>query len=209
MRRFLLFPLVLATLAALANGAPAAARMLGDPGVPFSADRVLTVGDRSFAGKVFAVPGSQRHEQMVEGVPQVIILHGSEAKGWLVLPGLNSFVEFGFAKAVTELSDSDLLSTKVGEEVIDGQRTTKYRVEHTARDGTMVDGYLWQTKDGIPMRLDGMYTPANGGKPTPVRMELSHVRLGPQDASLFVIPQNMVKLPAGALGPLLGARKPG
>ena len=59
------------------------------------------------------------------------------------------------------------------------------------------------------MRLDGMYTPANGGKPTHVHMELSHVVLGPQEASLFVVPQNMVKLPTGALGPLLGVRKAG
>jgi hypothetical protein len=209
MRRSVLFSLVLAALTILAGVSPSAARMLGDPGVPFSADRSLAIGDRTFSGKLFSVPGSQRHEQMIQGIPQVIILHGSEAKGWLVLPNLNSYVEFGFAKAVAELNDSDLLSTKLGEETIDGHRTTKYRVEHTARDGTMVDGYLWQTREGIPMRLDGMYTPANGGKPTPVRMELSHVRLGPQDASLFAIPQNMVKLPTGSLGPLLGARKPG
>jgi hypothetical protein len=209
MRRFVLFTLVLATVVTLSHAGSAAARMLGDPSVPFSADRALTVGDRTFTGKVFAVPGSQRHELTIGDVPQVIILHGAEAKGWLVLPSLNSFVEFGFGKAALELSDGDLLSTKVGEEVIDGHRTTKYRIEHTARDGTMVDGYLWQTSEGIPMRLDGMYTPANGGKPTPVRMELSHVQLGPQKASLFVVPQNMVKLPTGAIGPLLGAKKAG
>ncbi len=209
MRRSVLFTLVLAAVVTLSHAGSAAARMLGDPSVPFSADRSLTVGDRTFTGKVFAVPGSQRHELTIGDVPQVIILHGAEAKGWLVLPSLNSFVEFGFGKAALELSDGDLLSTKVGEEVIDGHRTTKYRIEHTARDGTMVDGYLWQTSEGIPMRLDGMYTPANGGKPTPVRMELSHVQLGPQKASLFVVPQNMVKLPTGAIGPLLGAKKAG
>jgi hypothetical protein len=209
MRRFVLLTLVLATVIAFTGVRPAAARMLGDPSVPFSADRALTVGDRTFMGKVYAVPGSQRHELMIGEIPQVIILHGADAKGWLILPGLNSFVEFGFAKAALELSDGDLLSTKLGQEVIDGHRTTKYRIEHTAQDGTMVDGYLWQTAEGIPMRLDGMYTPANGGKPTPVRMELSHVQLGPQNASLFVVPQNMVKLPTGALGPLLGAKKAG
>jgi hypothetical protein len=206
MRRFVLFTLALAIAAA---ATPAVARMLGDPRVPFSADRALTIGDRTFTGKVYAVPGSQRHELTIGQIPQVIILHGADAKGWLILPSVNSFVEFGFSKAALELSQSDLLSTKVGEEVIDGHRTTKYRIEHTARDGTMVDGYLWQTAEGIPMRLDGMYTPANGGKPVPVRMELTHVQLGPQDASLFLVPQNMVKLPTGALGPLLGAKKAG
>src|SRR5262249_28313439 len=135
-------------------------------------------------------------------------LHGGDARGWWVLPGLNSMVEFGFAPTAIELSDDDLLSTRLGEETIEGQRTSKYRVEHTARDGTLVDGYLWLTRDGIPMRFTGNYT-TPGGKTPPVRLELSHVRTGPQDPALFQVPQNMVKLPMEALGPLLGKRPGG
>lgn len=207
MRSSLLAALLIAIAAAA--GPAAAARMLGDPSVPFSADRTLTVGDRSFTGKLYAIPGSQRHEQRIAGVDQVIILHGKDARGWLVLPALNSYVEFWFARAAVELKANDLLSTKLGEETIDGQRTSKYRIEHTARDGTMADGYIWLTREGIPMRLDGMYSPAKGGEPTNVHMELSNVRQGPQDAALFAVPQNMMKLPGGALAPLLGIGKPG
>jgi hypothetical protein len=207
MRRFLL-ALLLAGIAAT-GAAPVAARMLGDPSVPFSADRSLSVGDRTFSGKLYAMPGSQRHEQAIAGVEQVIILHGEDARGWLVLPKLNSYVEFWFAPAAAELRADDLLSTKLGEETIAGLRTTKYRIEHSARDGTLVDGYVWLTREGIPMRLDGSYTPANGGKPTAIHMELSNVRQGPQNAALFAIPQNMMKLPGGALAPLLGVGKPG
>jgi hypothetical protein len=207
--RSLLLAVLLVGIAVLAGPAQAAPRMLGDPSVPFSADRTLTIGDRSFTGKLYATPGSQRHEQRIGGVDQVIILHGKDARGWLVLPTLNSYVEFWFARAATELKADDLLSTKLGEETIDGQRTTKYRIEHTARDGTMADGYVWLTREGIPMRLDGMYSPANGGEPTNVHMELSNVRQGPQDPSLFAVPQNMMKLPGGALAPLLGVGKPG
>ena len=206
MRRFL--PALLLALIAALPGA-AGARMLGDPSVPFSADRSLSVGDRTFTGKLYATPGSQRHEQAVAGVDQVIILHGEDARGWLVLPKLNSYVEFWFAPAAAELSADDLLSTKLGEETIAGLRTTKYRIEHQAHDGTLVDGYVWLTREGIPMRLDGTYTPANGSKPTTVHMELSNVRQGPQNAALFAIPQNMMKLPGGALAPLLGVGKPG
>jgi hypothetical protein len=187
---------------------PAAARMLGDPSVPFSADSTVSVGDRSFHGKVFATPGSQRHEQSIGGIPQVVILHGSDAKGWLVLPQLASYVEFNFAPAAFELAQPGLLSQPLGEETIDGHRTVKYRAEHTARDGTMVDGYIWLTREGIPMRLDGMVTPARGGKPTPVRLELSHVREGAQPANLFALPKNLNKLPTGMLGGLLGVDKP-
>jgi len=200
--------LLLALLLAAITAAPAAARMLGDPSVPFSADRSLSVGDRTFSGKIYAKPGSQRHEQAIAGIDQVIILHGADAKGWLVLPKLNSYVEFWFAPAAAELSADDLLSTKLGEETVAGLRTGKYRIEHVARDGTLVDGYVWLTSEGIPMRLDGMYTPPNGGKPIPVHMELSHVRREPQSKALFAVPQNMTKLPGGALAPLLGVGKP-
>jgi len=206
MRRLLLTALL---VLAAAHPAGAAPRMLGDPSVPFSADRSLTIGERSFTGRLYATPGSQRHEQQVAGVDQVIILHGKDARGWLVLPSLNSYVEFWFAPAATELKADDLLSTKLGEETVNGLNTSKYRIEHVAHDGTLIDGYVWLTSDGIPMRLDGMYTPANGGKPTPVHMELSNVRREKQNAALFDIPPNMMKLPGGALAPLLGVGKAG
>jgi hypothetical protein len=206
MRRFL-HAILLALLVALPGAADA--RMLGDPSVPFSADRTLMVGDRSFTGKLYAIPGSQRHEQQIAGVDQVIILHGKDARGWLVLPNLNSYVEFWFTPAAAELNADDLLSAKLGEETVNGLSTTKYRIEHQAHDGTTTDGYVWLTREGIPMRLDGTYRPANGGKPTSVHMELSNVRQGPQAAALFAIPQNMMKLPSGALAPLLGVGKAG
>src|SRR5258708_10483055 len=98
MRRFRPAPL-LAVAAATGAEAPAAARMLGDPSVPFSADRSLSVGDRTFTGKLYATPGSQRHEQAVAGVDQVIILHGEDARGGLVLPQLHSYSQFLFRPA--------------------------------------------------------------------------------------------------------------
>jgi hypothetical protein len=202
------FTSLAALLLAVMLAPPAAARMLGDPSVPFSADSTISVGDRSFRGKVFAIPGSQRHEQAIGGIPQIVILHGNDAKGWLVLPQLNSYVEFNFAPAAFELAEPDLLSPPLGDETIDGHRTIKYRAEHRARDGTMVDGYIWLTREGIPMRLDGMVRPAHGGKPTPVRLELSHVREGAQPANLFALPQNLNKLPTGMLGGLLGVDEP-
>ena len=169
MRR-LLPAVLLAIVAGLAALPAAAARMLGDPSVPFSADRTLMVGDRSFTGKLYATPGSQRHEQQIAGIDQVIILHGKDARGWLLLPKLNSYVEFWFTPAAAELNSDDLLSAKLGEETVNGLRTTKYRIEHQARDGTLADGYVWLTREGIPMKLDGMYRPANGGTPTPVQL---------------------------------------
>src|SRR5215469_16346235 len=72
-------PLRLTILAALAAWLvllfPAAtlARMLGDTGAAYSADRLLTVGGQHFDGVVYAIPGYQRHEQTLNGIQQVAI----------------------------------------------------------------------------------------------------------------------------------------
>jgi hypothetical protein len=182
--------------------------MLGDARVPYSADRTVVIDGRTFTGKVYSIPGRQRHEQEIEGMPQVIILRGDQAKGYLVIPSVHSYVEFGFAPAATELSDPSLRGTPVGQETVGGLKTTKYRVEHDARDGTLVDGYLWLTAQGIPMRADGTYTPRRG-KPVSFHMELSNVRQGAQNADLFELPQGLMKLPTNALQPLLGVGRVG
>jgi hypothetical protein len=201
MRRLLapLFALVL-----VAAALPAAAQVLGDARVAFSADRALTVDGRTFQGRVYHTPGRQRHEQMLEGVPQVVLLRADRGEGWLVLPSLHSYVEFRFPQAIAELSDPSLRGTPVGQETVSGMRTTKYRVEHSARDGTSVDGWMWVTREGIVMRLDGTVQPRKG-KPTPFSMQLSNVRIGPQDMAMFELPQGFVKLPSSALQPLLGS----
>jgi hypothetical protein len=191
------------TLLLVAAGLPAAAQVLGDAKVPFSADRVLTVDGRTFEGRLYATPGRQRHEQMLEGMQQVVLLRADRGEGWLVLPGLHSYVEFRFPQAIAELSDPSLRGTPVGQEKIAGLQTTKYRVEHAARDGTSVDGWMWVTRDGIVMKLDGVATPRRG-KPTPFSMQLSNVRIGPQDTAMFDLPQGFMKLPSNALQPLLG-----
>jgi hypothetical protein len=196
MRRAFLFALLL--LLPL----PAAAELLGDAKVPFSADRTVVVDGRSFTGRLFAAPGKQRHEQDIEGISQVILLR-ADGRGWLVVPNLKSYVEFGFAPVLAELGDAAVLSTPVGQETVAGQKATKYRVEHTARDGTQVDGWLWRTAEGIIVKMDGTVRPRRG-KPSDVQMTLGNIRKGPQDANLFELPQGLVKLPSGALAPLLG-----
>jgi hypothetical protein len=193
-RSFLFFALLLVL------PLPAAAELLGDTTVPFAADRALVIDGRTYSGRLFAAPGKQRHEQEIEGVPQVVLLR-SDGRGWLVVPTLNSYVEFGWAPVLAELGNA--LGPAVGQETVGGLKTTKYRVEHTARDGTEVDGWLWRTAEGIVMKLDGTVRPKKG-KPAAVRMTLSNVKKSPQNASLFELPQGLVKLPSGALAPLLG-----
>jgi hypothetical protein len=72
-----------------------------------------------------------------------------------------------------------------------------------AADGTRLEGMIWLSAAGIPMRANGTVIDVNGGR-TPFSWEFSHVHLGPQDPAMFSAPQGLYRLPAAALPGFLG-----
>ncbi len=208
MHRLLPLALLALLLTGWLPGGRAAAAILGDASIPYSAQRTVTVNGHSYAGPVYHMPGHERHEQDLQGIHQVVILDAQKLRGWLVLPGLKTYVEFPFPKLLAELNEDSVRHSAVGEEDVDGVRTTKYRVDHTTEDGTRAQGFVWLSRAGVLMKLDGTVLRPNAGKPMTIHMELSEFHQAPQDPSLFELPAGFVKLPADALGPLLGG-KPG
>jgi hypothetical protein len=192
-------------LVALAMG-PARAAMLGDASVPYRAERTVTVDGRTYSGPVMNVPGHQRHEQDLLGMHEVFLLDIKEARGFLVLPSVRTYLEFPFPPLMAELDAPDLLRRPVGPETVAGIATTKYRVDHTAQDGSRAQGFVWVTRTGILMKLEASVTRAHGGRPMEIAMALSQVATGPVDPALFQLPQGLMRLPADALGPLLGGK---
>jgi len=166
-------------ICAVLIAAPVHAELLGDTKVPFSADRTVTLGAKTYTGKIYAMPGRQRHEQDLNGLRPVAILRADRSLAWVVLPDLHIYGEFKFPQAVTDLSDRDLLGPALDTETIAGQRTTKYRVEHRGSDGSVVKGFIWRTSDGIVMKLTGTFTSPNGHE-TNGMLELANLRKGLQ-----------------------------
>lgn len=180
------------------------AALLGDASVPYSAERIVTVNGRSYSGRVFHAPGHQRHEQTIQGIDEVVLLDSRKTRGWLVLPGLKTYVEFAFPGVMADLGDPALRRSPSGHDTVNGVLTTKYRIDHTAGDGTRAQGFVWISAQGVMMRLEGTVTRHGTGHPTAIRMELAHVQIGPQDPGLFELPPGLVKLPSGTLESLLG-----
>jgi hypothetical protein len=203
MHRWML-PLALTLLAGAAPAAQAA--LLGDAAVAYSAECTLTVDGKNYAGMVFHTPGHQRHEQAVQGIPEILLLDGTAKQGVLIVPGLKSYIAFAFPKVMAELDDPSLRREPVGQETVGGVRTTKYRVDHTTADGARAQGFVWVSGQGVLMRLDGTVTRPGGSRPTAILMTLTNLAVGPQDPGLFELPRGFVKLPAAALGGLLGGR---
>ena len=63
--------LAIATLTYSA-GAPAAT--LGDAKIGFSAERILAINGKTYHGRMWTMPGKERHEQDINGIPAAFIL---------------------------------------------------------------------------------------------------------------------------------------
>jgi hypothetical protein len=189
--------LAIAAAASLPGGATAA--MLGDAALSYSALRTVMVDGRSYSGMVFHVPGHDRHEQELAGIAEVILLDAAAKKGVLLLPSIKAYVDFAFPPVMAELDDAALRHVSLGPETVNGVRATKYRIDHTAADGSRAEGVAWVSAEGVLMRIEGMFIRPHATSGTAITMELSHVKPGPQDRRLFELPPDLVRLPATAL----------
>ena len=188
----------------VAEAAAATAGTLGDPRIGFSAERILVFNGKSYIGEMWSMPGEQRHEQVLPSLKPVFILHADSAIGDILLPQLHTAVEFAMPKVLAALSQPGLLGKPIGTETVNGIATTRYAVDREIPEGRL-SGTLWLSADGIPMRCDGSLT-RRDGKVSTVHWELRHVRIGPQDATLFTVPAGYSKLSPQAASTLLGLR---
>jgi hypothetical protein len=200
-RFFLSAALAVSVLLLVASAA--FARVVGDSGVAYSADRALSVNGQRYDGVLYAMPGFQRHEQTMAGMQQVAIFNLTAGRGYFVVPSVRTYIDFPIDVAVRELSQPDVLGAPLGTERLGGAVTTKYRVDHRAADGTRIEGFVWLAASGIPMRGEGSVIEASG-KRTPVSWTLSNVHVAPQDPGLFQPPDGFYRLPAAALPGILG-----
>src|ERR1700751_1641823 len=127
MRALYLFPIAFSLLVFIATYAQA--ETIGDARVGFTAERVLILDGRSFVGRMWHMPGEQRHEQDFSTAKPILILHAASAIGEVVLPQLHAVVEFVLPLTVSVLSHPDLRQP-LGQVSIDGITTTQYLVEH-------------------------------------------------------------------------------
>jgi hypothetical protein len=202
MARFRIVCLAAFSLALWLRGAGAAT--LGDARVGFTAERILTIDGKKYIGRMWNMPGKQRHEQDLKSWKPVFILRADRAFADVVVPQLHTVVQLPLPPALAVLDRADLLHRPVGHEAVNGVATTKYVIDETVPAGEAI-GTLWLSRDGIPMKLNGHFK-AKNGKVSRVTWELRHVKIGPQPASLFEAPADYSKLPPEAVAPLLGLK---
>jgi len=191
-----------AVLLSMLGATRSPAETLGDARVGFAAERVLVLDGRRYVGRIWHMPGEQRHEQDLPAIKPVFILRAGSRLGDVVLPQLHTVVEFVLPKEFSLLGNPNFLRKPVGQETVNGITTTKYRIEEDVPEGR-ITGSLWLSRDGIPMKCDGKLEPKSG-KSSTIYWELRHVKIGNQEKALFEVPQGYAKLPPEAAAPLLG-----
>jgi hypothetical protein len=189
---------------AAAGAAESPAETLGNAKVGFSAERVLILNGKSYVGKMWHMPGEQRHEQAMPALNPIFILRADSNLGEVILPKLHTVVEFALPNELSLLGEPSLLRDPVGQETVNGIATTKYAIDAEIPAGHAV-GSLWLSPDGIPMKCDAKVE-ASRGKISTIHWELRRVEIGAQDAALFEVPRGYAKLPVEAAAPLLGIR---
>jgi len=113
------------------------------------------------------------------------VIHDHKAEEWLqFVPGDTQYLRLsakGEALAVylpPGLKRHHLRAETVGTDTVDGEKTNKIRL--TFPNGELM---LWQTPDGIVVKMEGTATVAN--RKQTVSMKLAKLKRGPQDPARF------------------------
>ena len=74
---------------------------------------MLIINGQSYVGKMWHMPGEQRHEQDLPALKPIFILRAGSAIGDVILPQLHTVVEFALPKELSLLGDPALLRRPV------------------------------------------------------------------------------------------------
>ena len=158
----------------------------------YQGTRVINSGGAVFSGRLFHDRGKERWEMSMEGMTQVMIMRPDIQKMFMVMPQMNMAMEMPLAagnKIPTPDSYAGIEPEIVGQEVIAGEQTTKYKVEGNEGAGPYTV-FFWMTADGITMRTEGSSSEGS------FAMHLEGLQRGDQSADLFEVPAGAQVMPA-------------
>lgn len=180
-----------------------------EPQVEYSADSVMETEAMTMRGHVYYTPTKQRNDMGAPGMETAsyMIIHKEKNVMWNVMPDAKMYMEMALDSSdVQDLKNMDWQETVVGEEVVNGIKTTKYKAIATAKDGKKFGGFSWRTKDGITVKADLLYK--EGTETHRIKLELTNLKVGKQDPKLFEVPADYAKTDMGAMMGHRGKGKP-
>lgn len=167
------------------------------PKVEYSADQTLETAEATMTGKVYVTPTKERREMNVSGQTMSMIIRRDKKLGWTLMPSEKMYMEMSFDQVLSQQPENPdnykIETTAMGSETINGVATEKTKVVMTNKqDGSKMSGFWWITKDSIVMKMD--VKAEQRGESGRVKLTLSNLKIGKQNASLFEIPAGYSKM---------------
>ncbi len=204
-----LIALTIALATALIWCSVEAAQPMQRPQAEYSADETIQSEEGTIQQKVFVTPTKERKELLTGSGEGAVQIYRYDTKVmWMLMPSEKMYMEHSTAGPRrqgqgTDTSQWTYEDTAMGEETLNGIAVTKYKTIATSTDGKKYGGFSWRTPEGINVKQDLLYKEGNDKK----RMltELSNLRIGRQDPSLFEIPEGFTKFDMGGMmGGMMG-----
>ena len=180
------------------------------PKVEYSADTQMETADVTMEGQVFYAPGKERREMTTGNDGMTMIIRQDKKVIWTLMPEAKAYMEMSLDKSQdkTDFSDYHVEQSTVGEEEVNGIKTTKSKVIMTRKDGSKLGGFWWTTKEDIPVKMDMISV--EGKTKERIKMELTNLKIGKQDPKIFEIPADYMNMSMGMpnLKDLMQEREP-
>ena len=203
-------------LALLISAVSAQAGKFPYPTVDFSADLTMAVkqngGSQPYVmhGKIFSTEGSERREMESMGRKTVIIHNRKTGEQITLMPEQKMYmIDKDDSRRDPErmIRDGELKLTKKNKEKLKGHSTTKYEMTSTSESKEQFNGFVWLTRQNIPVRITA--TATEGGRSHDVQIDYDNINIGKQPSHLFKITpgyrQLNMGMPTGAPAGLGGA----
>lgn len=175
----------------------------------YAADFTFETAEMAQTGKVFAAPGKERRESVMEGgITSVTIRREDLGKLWILMPSERMYMEVSPGQSdpsgmqSSSPDDYNVQMTVVGPEPLDGVDAIKHKVIMIDEDGNKMGGFWWISNEGIPLKMDMLAV--DDGDKMRLKQQLSNVVLGAQPPELFEIPSDYTSLSMG-IGMGIGA----
>ena len=168
-----------------------------EPTVEYSADSTMeTEGGMMMKSRVYHAPMKQRMEMGGAG-GSVTIIRKDKKVVWQVMGDMYMEMPMDQSNA-SDMGGFDIQEqTEVGEETVNGMKTTKTKIIATKPDGSIFGGFFWTTKDGVTVKMDLLAK--DGDRKMRMASELTNLKIGKQDPALFEVPAGATKNDMGAM----------
>ena len=167
-----------------------------EPKVDYSAESTMEMeGGMTMKSHVYHTSGKERME-MGGADGSVTIIRKDKKVMWQLMGDMYMEMPLDQSNS-SDLSAMDVEQNAVGEETINGIKTTKSKVIATKKDGSKFGGFFWTTKEGITVKMDLLSK--EGDKKMRMASELTNLKIEKQDPALFEIPAGYTKNDMGAM----------